>query len=62
MTKKDYIQFAEAIKKVTNFANCKTEAEVTLAKKDMAFIVGSVLEADNYNFSWDKWEAYIFNK
>ena len=63
MTRKDYIKFAEALGRTRAIEmnqrpisdNCAIDETIT----SITSRIGSIFEADNPNFDWDRFEAAI---
>ena len=65
MTRKDYIKFAEAIGSVGAIEmnmNASSISEASAINETITSIIsriGSIFEADNPNFDWDRFEAAV---
>jgi hypothetical protein len=59
MTKKDYVLIADAIKNWNAGWWVKNNQEAEELRNDIAEMIGSALEKDNFRFDWDKWSNYI---
>ncbi len=63
MTRKDYIKFAEALGTIKGIelthSNSEDAYAITNTLTSVTSYIGSIFEADNPNFDWDRFESAI---